>query len=186
MQLRYRRWRPSMLRSAAKNHASVTVVLEPADYAVCLMNWQQTAKPLMKLANVWQLSLPVMQQLMMLCHILHSSSRESKPENSLWLDRKQQCVTVKNLNRLLSKVCQQLTQLPPAKQLNGKNCHSTISVMLMLLSVISVTSKTVQQFVALKHMNPCGIGQADDIETTWDYAYESDPVSIFGGNRSQP
>ena len=35
--------------------------------------------------------------------------------------------------------------------------------------------------VALKHMNPCGIGQADDIETAWDYAYESDPVSIFGG-----
>ena len=30
-------------------------------------------------------------------------------------------------------------------------------------------------------MNPCGIGQADDIETAWDYAYESDPVSIFGG-----
>ncbi len=24
---------------------------------------------------------------------------------------------------------------------------------------------------ALKHMNPCGIGQADDIETAWDYAY---------------
>lgn len=35
--------------------------------------------------------------------------------------------------------------------------------------------------VALKHMNPCGIGQADDIETAWDYAYEADPVSIFGG-----
>ena len=30
-------------------------------------------------------------------------------------------------------------------------------------------------------MNPCGIGQADDIETAWDYAYEADPVSIFGG-----
>ena len=30
-------------------------------------------------------------------------------------------------------------------------------------------------------MNPCGIGQADNIETAWDYAYESDPVSIFGG-----
>ena len=35
--------------------------------------------------------------------------------------------------------------------------------------------------VALKHMNPCGIGQADDIETAWDYAYEADPVLIFGG-----
>ena len=29
--------RQSMLRSAAKNHASVTVVVDPADYAVCLL-----------------------------------------------------------------------------------------------------------------------------------------------------
>lgn len=36
--------------------------------------------------------------------------------------------------------------------------------------------------IALKHMNPCGIGQADDIETAWDYAYEADPVSIFWWN----
>ncbi len=35
--------------------------------------------------------------------------------------------------------------------------------------------------VALKHMNPCGIGQAETIEEAWDYAYEADPVSIFGG-----
>ena len=35
--------------------------------------------------------------------------------------------------------------------------------------------------VALKHMNPCGIGQAETIEQAWDYAYEADPVSIFGG-----
>ena len=51
----------------------------------------------------------------------------------------------------------------------------------MRLSGSSVISKTVQPLWLLKHMNPCGIGQADDIETAWDYAYESDPVSIFGG-----
>ncbi len=33
-----------------------------------------------------------------------------------------------------------------------------------------------------EHMNPCGIGQADDIETAWDYALRVwDLVSIFGG-----
>ena len=25
--------------------------------------------------------------------------------------------------------------------------------------------------VALKHMNPCGIGQADNLEKAWDLAY---------------
>ena len=30
-------------------------------------------------------------------------------------------------------------------------------------------------------MNPCGIGQADNLEQAWDLAYEADPISIFGG-----
>ena len=42
-------------------------------------------------------------------------------------------------------------------------------------------SKDRPTVVALKTHEPCGIGQADNIETAWDYAYESDPVSIFGG-----
>ena len=35
--------------------------------------------------------------------------------------------------------------------------------------------------VALKHMNPCGIGTASTILEAWEAAYEADPVSIFGG-----
>lgn len=35
--------------------------------------------------------------------------------------------------------------------------------------------------VALKHMNPCGLGLADHLDEAWDKAYASDPVSIFGG-----
>lgn len=35
--------------------------------------------------------------------------------------------------------------------------------------------------VAVKHMNPCGIGLADNIEEAWDRAYAADSTSIFGG-----
>jgi len=35
--------------------------------------------------------------------------------------------------------------------------------------------------VAVKHMNPCGVGLADTIEEAFTRAYEGDPVSIFGG-----
>src|SRR5699024_9009610 len=35
--------------------------------------------------------------------------------------------------------------------------------------------------VAVKHMNPCGIGVADDIFSAFKLAYDADPVSIFGG-----
>jgi phosphoribosylaminoimidazolecarboxamide formyltransferase/IMP cyclohydrolase len=35
--------------------------------------------------------------------------------------------------------------------------------------------------VAIKHMNPCGVGLGETIEEAFQKAYEADPVSIFGG-----
>lgn len=35
--------------------------------------------------------------------------------------------------------------------------------------------------VALKHMNPCGIGSAPHLEAAWDKCYAADNMSIFGG-----
>lgn len=35
--------------------------------------------------------------------------------------------------------------------------------------------------VAVKHMNPCGVGVGADIHEAYTRAYEADPVSIFGG-----
>jgi len=35
--------------------------------------------------------------------------------------------------------------------------------------------------VAMKHMNPCGVGLGDTIEAAWDKAYAADSISIFGG-----
>src|SRR5699024_7336375 len=34
--------------------------------------------------------------------------------------------------------------------------------------------------VAVKHMNPCGIGLATDLSTSFTRAYEADSISIFG------
>ena len=35
--------------------------------------------------------------------------------------------------------------------------------------------------VAVKHMNPCGVGTGSTIEEAFDKAYEADSTSIFGG-----
>jgi phosphoribosylaminoimidazolecarboxamide formyltransferase/IMP cyclohydrolase len=35
--------------------------------------------------------------------------------------------------------------------------------------------------VIVKHANPCGVSAADTIEEAYQYAYETDPVSAFGG-----
>lgn len=36
--------------------------------------------------------------------------------------------------------------------------------------------------VALKHMNPCGIGTASTILEAWEAAYEADPVQSLVGS----
>ena len=35
--------------------------------------------------------------------------------------------------------------------------------------------------VAVKHMNPCGVGTGETIFDAFNKAYEADPMSIFGG-----
>src|SRR5699024_5104621 len=35
--------------------------------------------------------------------------------------------------------------------------------------------------VAVKHMNPCGIGVGETIEAAFQKAFDADPISIFGG-----
>ena len=35
--------------------------------------------------------------------------------------------------------------------------------------------------VAVKHMNPCGVGTGASIEEAFNKAYEADKTSIFGG-----
>ena len=57
---------PSMLRSAAKNHASVTVVVDPADYAVVLDELTANGETHTKLASAWQRKFSVTQRPMML------------------------------------------------------------------------------------------------------------------------
>ncbi len=77
--------------------------------------------------------------------------------------------------------------LTPAKQLNGKELSfNNIRDADAAIRIIRCDFKDRPTVVALKHMNPCGIGQADDIETAWDYAYEADPVSIFRYCSPQP
>ena len=67
-----------------------------------------------------------------------------------------------------------------AKQLHGKELsYNNIKDADAAIKIAREFSKPA--VVVLKHMNPCGIGTAETITEAYDYAYEADPVSIFGG-----
>ena len=142
---------PSMLRSAAKNHASVTVVVDPADYAVVLD----------ELASNGETSYETRQRLAakvfrhtaaydaLIAEYFTAQVGEAKPEKlTLTYDLKTtNALTVKTLNKTQTstkKPCQQTTLLHLLNSSTVRNCPSTISVTLMLPSVSFVILKNVQ------------------------------------------
>ena len=114
------------------------------------MNWKLLVKQVWKHVNVWQLKSSVTQQLTMLWLRITLLNKWVKKnlKNSLWLMTwNNQCVTGKILNKTLISIkmpCLRLIQLRQRNNWTVKNCHLTISVMLMRLSALSVISKTVQ------------------------------------------
>lgn len=178
---------PSMLRSAAKNHASVTVVVDPADYAVVLdelaANGETSYETRQRLAAKVFRHTAAYDAL--IAEYFTAQVGESKPEKlTLTYDLKQPMRYGENPQQdadFYQKALPTDYSIASAKQLNGKELSfNNIRDADAAIRIIR-DFKDRPTVVALKHMNPCGIGQADDIETAWDYAYESDPVSIFGG-----
>ena len=178
---------PSMLRSAAKNHASVTVVVDPADYAVVLdelaTNGETSYETRQRLAAKVFRHTAAYDAL--IAEYFTAQVGEEKPEKlTLTYDLKQPMRYGENPQQdadFYQKALPTDYSIASAKQLNGKELSfNNIRDADAAIRIIR-DFKYRPTVVALKHMNPCGIGQADDIETAWDYAYESDPVSIFGG-----
>lgn len=178
---------PSMLRSAAKNHASVTVVVDSADYATVLEEFKAAGDTSYETRQV--LAAKVFRHTAaydaLIAEYFTAQVGEEKPEKlTLTYDRKQAMRYGENPQQdadFYQKAIPTDYSIASAKQLNGKELSfNNIRDADAAIRIIR-DFKDRPTVVALKHMNPCGIGQADDIETAWDYAYEADSVSIFGG-----
>ena len=172
---------PSMLRSAAKNHSHVTVIVDPADYSRVIEeikdNNGDTTKGLRE-----QLAVKV---------FLRTSQYDSAITNFLG-----QCRTGTGCNFTLS--------LPLEQELRyGDNPHQKCSLYgkfgefftqvqgkeLSYTNVLDIEAAAdlildfVRPTVAiLKHTNPCGVGQDDeDLRAAWQKAFETDRQAPFGG-----
>ncbi|WP_430598402.1 bifunctional phosphoribosylaminoimidazolecarboxamide formyltransferase/IMP cyclohydrolase [Enterococcus sp. AZ177] len=177
---------PSMLRSAAKNHEFVTVVVDPKDYTQVLT----------EVSKIGETTLPTRQKLAakvfrhtaaydaLIAEYLTDSVDEKDPETlTLTYDLKQILRYGENSHQ--QAVFYQ-TALPVsfsianAKQLHGKELsYNNIKD---ADAAIRISREFDQPaVVAVKHMNPCGIGIGATIKAAYQYAYEADPVSIFGG-----
>lgn len=174
---------PSMLRSAAKNFVSVLPVVDPKDYDAvieALQNNEDTKDFRLKLAAKVFRHTAAYDAL-----IAQYFTTDPEPEQlTLTYDKRQSLRYGENSHQQAAFYVDPLAPaytLGNAKQIHGKALsYNNLRDANAALQIIAEFSDQ-PAVVALKHMNPCGIGLGDDLFTAWQRAYDSDPVSIFGG-----
>lgn len=177
---------PSMLRSAAKNFAAVTVIVDPKDYPLILDELTETGQT--QLATRKRLAAKVFRHTAaydaLIADYLTKAVEESEPEKlTLTYELKQMLRYGENSHQTAAFYQDALPvpySIASAKQLHGKELsYNNIKDADAALRIAKEFTEPTA--VALKHMNPCGIGTATTIFDAFKRAYEADPVSIFGG-----
>jgi phosphoribosylaminoimidazolecarboxamide formyltransferase/IMP cyclohydrolase len=181
---------PSMLRSAAKNHESVTVVCDPDDYDAVLAALEAEKSDPAKLAALRRaLALKVFQRTgrydTAIAHYLEAQAAEPDVEalsgfpatlSRTW--KKAQALRYgENPHQ---KAALYGTFHEHFQQLHGKE--------LSYNNILDITAATylIGEFerptvAILKHTNPCGVASADSLVAAWEQAYATDRQAPFGG-----
>jgi phosphoribosylaminoimidazolecarboxamide formyltransferase/IMP cyclohydrolase len=170
---------PSMLRSAAKNYRSVTVVVDPADYADVLESMRDNdGATTLKLRE--RLGIKV---------FVNTSRYDGMIAN--YLNREQEATSSLSIS------------MPCAARLRyGENAHQTGALYgqwdelfqklhgkeLSYNNILDITaaSELIEEFTEptvaiLKHTNPCGVGSDADLREAWNKAFATDKQAPFGG-----
>ncbi|EUJ37465.1 bifunctional phosphoribosylaminoimidazolecarboxamide formyltransferase/IMP cyclohydrolase [Brochothrix thermosphacta] len=178
---------PSMLRSAAKNHASVTVIADAADYEHVLAEYRELGDTTFDTRQ--RLAAKVFRHTAaydaLIAGFLTEVVGEEYPEKlTLTYNRKQALRYGENPHQSASFYAEPIVKhasLVSAEQLHGKELsYNNIRDADAALHIVQ-EFETECAVVAVKHMNPCGVGLGETIEQAFLKAYEADPTSIFGG-----
>ena len=178
---------PSMLRSAAKNHAFVTVIVDAADYPQVLeelkAHGDTTLDTRKKLAAKTFRHTSAYDAL--IGDYLTTKLGETLPERvTVTYEKVQDLRYGENPHQAAAFYKKPLAgagSLANAQQLHGKELsYNNINDANAALQILREFTDE-PAAVAVKHMNPCGVGIGSDIFNAYTKAYEADPTSIFGG-----
>lgn len=178
---------PSMLRAASKNYQDVTVVYDKADYSQVLKEIEENGET--SLETRMRLAAKVFRATAaydaLISEYLNKQVGLEDPEKlTLTYDLKEKMRYGENSHQkawLYEDALPKKFSILQAEQLNGKKLsYNNIKDADEALRAISEFQDE-PTVVAMKHMNPCGIGRGDTLEEAWQRAFDADPVSIFGG-----
>ena len=179
---------PTMLRSAAKNFNDVTVVVDPEDYAVVLAELEANGKT--NYETRYKLALKVFEttsnyDTMIADYLRKRVSGEVLQDTiTMTFEKVQDLRYGENPHQkaaFYGEVVPVKGALTTAKQLQGKELsYNNINDTNGALEILKEYGDE-PTIVAVKHANPCGIASDKEIAVAYKKAYDSDPVSIFGG-----
>jgi phosphoribosylaminoimidazolecarboxamide formyltransferase/IMP cyclohydrolase len=179
---------PSLIRAAAKNHAAVTVIVDPVDYDRVLAEFERDGDT--SVATRRELAARAFRHTAaydaFIAQWFGSRLGIRFPEQlTLTWDRQDQLRYGENPHQAAALYVDPVPaagSVTSAQQLNGKELSfNNISDADAALACLSEFSSDMPIVVAVKHGIPCGVGTGPDLMTAWRKARDGDPVSIFGG-----
>ncbi|MGC8669425.1 MAG: bifunctional phosphoribosylaminoimidazolecarboxamide formyltransferase/IMP cyclohydrolase [Chthonomonadales bacterium] len=181
---------PAMVRSAAKNHDAVTVVVDPADYGTVLEEMKahsgSTTLELRRRLAAKAFAHTARYDALIATYL----NRRFDPENlfpqelALGYSKVQDCRYGENPHQRAAFYAEAFCTEPSigtARQIHGKELsfNNIYDLNAALETVKELPEKPAA--VIIKHTNPCGAAQADTLAEAFRLARRGDPVSAFGG-----
>ena len=177
---------PTMIRAAAKNYQDVAVIVDPADYDTVLAELKaggvglQTKKYLQYkvFAHTAVYDSLISNYLASQLGITFPDEvtfAYKKAQDMRYGENPQQQAVFYNEQIIRKGSLSSATQIW-GKELSYNNINDANGALELLKEFGSVPA-----VVACKHANPCGVGTGENIYEAYMRAYNSDPVSVFGG-----
>jgi phosphoribosylaminoimidazolecarboxamide formyltransferase/IMP cyclohydrolase len=177
---------PSMLRSAAKNHDSVTVVVDPLDYAEVSSQIKDDGNTTLELrrklaAKVFARTAAYDGAIAAHLQKEFKTASDSGPPPSLSIS-----APLAQPLRYGENPHQKAALYGKFRnffrQLHGKELsYNNILDLTAAANLIAEFAGDPPALAILKHMNPCGVGQGTDLRAAWDKAFATDQQAPFGG-----
>lgn len=177
---------PAMLRASAKNHEYVTVVIDPADYDIVineLKEQHEVTKTTRRRLAAKVFRHTAAYDAMISQYMTNLTGEEAPEKLTVTYELKQSLRYGENPHQQASFYRKPLGSnfsIAKANQLHGKELsYNNINDANAALQIVKEFTEPAA--VAVKHMNPCGVGTGDTVFTAFQKAFDADPVSIFGG-----
>ncbi len=191
---------PTMLRSAAKNHKDVTVIVDKSDYNEVVREMKDNKGATTEVLR-FKLALKVFEHTARydgaIANYLGTWDDKREKQNQWGSSFSQQWFKAQDMRygenphqsaafyvdsyaNSRNNTGGPAGNIGSANQIQGKELsYNNISDTDAALECVKAFEEPA--CVIVKHANPCGVAVADNIETAYDRAFATDPTSAFGG-----